>query len=537
MAGNFYQKFDQKLVWACPFFLALFPWVFVFSKHIQDFSYSVLLIPFLATVGFVAGLIFLLRFIFKNINKARLLVAFAAIGFLYYGFFYDFLFGLKVGGFLIGRHRYLYPFWGILFSCLGTFLLLTRRDLDKLSRTLKFMALVLIIIPLVIVTSYEFKNIGNSSTKTKVSSGDKATANINKNEVKEVPNIGNASNLPDIYYILPDQYARQDVLKEYFNYDSKEFIKFLEDRGFMVPDKNRSNYSITMHSVPSTLNMDYVPNFIPILPDEDSSDFDPLVEKIKNNAVKKFVESKGYRYIYLSSDAHVVGVKDTGDDIVESNLDNYMRASLKTTVLRPFGGRYSFKEKNINKWARNSVLNTFDQLSKIPTSNLKGPKFVFAHIMSPHGPYVFGRNGEETKLSFVHSPTYQEDMSAYLDQSIFTSKKISEVVDHILNSSKTPPIIIIQSDHGHYLDPHVVSNDLRGNIRTKNFSAFYLPGKNKNSLPRDINTVNTFRFIFNQYFGTNLKLLENKSYVYDGRYPYRFTEIVPDNKLVRKTTQ
>ncbi len=531
MANNFYQKFDQKLVLVYSFLLALFPWVFVFSKHIRDFSYSVILTPFLATVGLVAGLIFLLGFIFKNTNKARFLVAFAAIGLLYYGFFYDFLFGFKIGGFLIGRHRYLYPFWGILFSCLGIFLLLTKRDLYKLAKILRFASLGLIIIPLVIITFYEFKSTVNNPIKNEVSSGNKAAININKNEVKEVPNIGSSSNLPDIYYILPDQYARPDVLKEYFNYDSKEFIQFLKGKGFVIPSKNRSNYSITMHSVPSTLNMDYVPNFLSTLPDEDSSDFDPLVEKIKNNAVKKFVESKGYRYIYLSSDAHVVGVKDTGDDIVESNLDNYMRASLKTTVLRPFGGRYSFKEKNINKWARNSVLNTFDQLSKIPTSNLKGPKFVFAHIMSPHGPYVFGRNGEDVKLSFVHSPTYQEDMNAYLDQLIFTSKKVSEVVDHILASSKTPPIIIIQSDHGQYLDPHVVSNDLRGNIRTRNFSAFYLPGKNKNSLPRDINTVNTFRFIFNQYFGTNLKFLENKSYIYDGRYPYRFTEIVPDGKL------
>lgn len=537
MASNFYRKFDQKFIWIYPFLLALFPWVFVFSKHIQDFSYSVLLIPFLATIGFVTGLVFLLGLIFKNMKKASFLVAFIAIGLLYYGFFYDFLFGFKVGGFLIGRHRYLYPFWGILFSCLGIFLLLTKRDLYKLAKILRFTALGLIIIPLVAITFYEFKNIGNGFIKTEVSSDNKGATNMNKNEVKAVPNIGNASNLPDIYYILPDQYARLDVLREYFNYDSKEFIQFLKDRGFVIPDKNRSNYSITMHSVPSTLNMDYVSNFLSVLPDEDSSDFDPLVEKINNNAVKKFVESKGYRYIYLSSDAHVVGVKDTGDDVVESNLDNYMRASLKTTVLRPFGGRYSFKEKDINKWARNSVLNTFNQLSKISTSNLKGPKFVFAHIMSPHGPYVFGRNGEETKLSFVHSPTYQEDMNAYLDQSIFIGRKVSEVVDHILASSKTPPIIIIQSDHGHWLDPKLVGEDLRKNIRTKNFSAFYLPGKNKKSLPQDITTVNTFRFIFNQYFGTNLKLLENKSYIYDGRYPYRFTEIVPDDKLGGKTSQ
>ena len=40
----------------------------------------------------------------------------------------------------------------------------------------------------------------------------------------------------------------------------------------------------------------------------------------------------------------MVGVKDTGDDIIESNLDTYAPA-LKTTVLRPFGSRYALKKE------------------------------------------------------------------------------------------------------------------------------------------------------------------------------------------------
>ena len=99
-----------------------------------------------------------------------------------------------------------------------------------------------------------------------------------------------------------------------------------------------------MLSLPSTLNMDYIENLIS-LPEEDSHDFDSLIDKIKNNQVRQIVESLGYRYIYLSSDALVVGVKDTGDDIIESNLDTYMRQALKTTVLRPFGGRYALKKE------------------------------------------------------------------------------------------------------------------------------------------------------------------------------------------------
>lgn len=529
MVKNFYQWLDQKLNPIHPFLLGVFPWIYVFSKYLKDFSYGVLWLPLLAVSGIAAGFVFLFRVLFKNKSKASVLVSIGAVGLLYYGFFYDFLFGFKVSGFLVGRHRYLYPFWGILFSGFGLFLLFAKRNLDKLAKILKFAALGLIIMPLASIAVFEFKNIGGSSIKTEISSDNKGPQNMDKSdEVKETPNISQASDFPDIYYILPDQYVRLDVLKQYFNYDSKEFAEFLGKKGFVIAEKSRSNYAITIFSLAATLNMNYIGDLID-LPDENSADFDPLIEKIRNNEVKKFVESKGYRYIYLSSDALVVGAKDTGDDVIESNLDTYMRQALKTTVLRPFAGRYNFREKNINKWARNSVLNTFDQLSKIPTSNLKGPKFVFAHIMAPHGPYVFGRNGEEVELSLVKSPTYREDMEAFLDQSIFISKKISEVVDRIISKSERPPIIVIQSDHGHYLDPKLAGDDLRKSIRTKNFSAFYLPGRDKKALPQDITAVNTFRFIFDRYFGTKYGLLENRSYTYNGQYPFRFVKIVPDD--------
>lgn len=513
---------DKKLDLVYPFLLALFPWLYVFSKYIKDFSYSILWIPLLSALGITIGLVFLLKFIFKNDRKAFLLIAFGILGVLYYGFFYEIFFGLKVNGFLLGRHRYLYPFWGVLFSVIGIYIIMTKKSLMRVITGFKYAAFLLFIIPLISIASHEIKNWGLDSAQQVVN---KTEESKDDPKIPKVSSSLNKSDLPDIYYILPDQYARLDVLKEYFNYDSKEFSGFLVKKGFAIADKSRSNYSITLFSLPSTLNMEYIDRLI-TLPSEDSTDFDPLVEKIKSNTVKSLVESLGYRYIYLSSDALVVGAKDTGDDIIESNLDTYMRQTLKTTILRPFGGRYSFKEKNINKWARKSVLDTFDQLSKVPTSNLAGPKFVFAHIMAPHGPYVFGRNGEETKLNLVKSMTYQEDMAAFLDQSVFVSKKISEVVDSILANSKTPPIIIIQSDHGHYLDRELVSEDLRRDIRSRNFTAIYMPGKSKASVPRDITTVNTFRLIFDQYFGTKLGQLENKSFIYDGQRPFKFVEIV-----------
>ena len=42
---------------------------------------------------------------------------------------------------------------------------------------------------------------------------------------------------PDVYFIIPDDYARADVLKQYFHYDASGFIHQLEKRGFVVADQ------------------------------------------------------------------------------------------------------------------------------------------------------------------------------------------------------------------------------------------------------------------------------------------------------------
>ena len=57
------------------------------------------------------------------------------------------------------------------------------------------------------------------------------------------------------------------------------------------------------------------------------------------------------------------------------------------------------------------------------------------------------------------------------------------------------------------------------------FSAYYLPGIEKN-LSYDVTTpVNTFRIIFNSYFNTDYDLLENKICLIDEHGPEYFIDV------------
>ena len=76
-----------------------------------------------------------------------------------------------------------------------------------------------------------------------------------------------------------------------------------------------------------------------------------------------------------------------------------------------------------------------------------------AHLNVPHGPYVFGKNGERVWFSkMLYENRYlkrgEKEREEYLNQLIFVSKKLREVIDKILQKSSTKPIIVIQGDHG-----------------------------------------------------------------------------------------
>jgi len=96
------------------------------------------------------------------------------------------------------------------------------------------------------------------------------------------------------------------------------------------------------------------------------------------------------------------------------------------------------------------------------------------------------------------------------------------MVDQIIKNSKTPPIILIQSDEGvPYLryelpaadDWGAASDDL---IKEKFpiFSAYYLPGVSTATLYLSISNVNSFRIILNQYFSAGLPLLADQNYIF-----------------------
>lgn len=115
-------------------------------------------------------------------------------------------------------------------------------------------------------------------------------------------------------------------------------------------------------------------------------------------------------------------------------------------------------------------------------------------------------------------------MTYYLRQLQFVSRKLLGIVDTILARSKAPPIIVIQSDEGFQANPDNLGEAAMQQIRVKGLMALHLPGVSRARVAESANTVNTLRFVFNQYFGTDYKLLRSASYP-ELDLPYQFEEM------------
>jgi hypothetical protein len=207
-------------------------------------------------------------------------------------------------------------------------------------------------------------------------------------------------------------------------------------------------------------------------------------------------------------------------------LDNTPLSAFES-LIQEFASVPSFESQ------RKTVLYNFETLASLP--EVSGPKFVFAHIISPHPPFVFDRSGDPVdtphSFSFKDADGYpgspEEYRLGYLEQLQFVNHSLEKTIAIILSNSEIPPIIILQADHGPGLltDFSSLSNTCVKE-RFSPFAAYYLPGLDDYSIPSEISAVNTFRIIINEYFNANLPLLENRQYYYkDSVSFYEFDDV------------
>jgi hypothetical protein len=502
-----------------PFFMAVYPVLFLLSINVSQIPLQQAIRPLLISLSIALILVLLLGFAAKDFRQAGLTVTTLLALFFTYGHVYRWL-GENIP--ILASHKVLGITWAILFVfvIVGKYRI---HDIGNVTKYLNIILLFLLLMPLF--------NIGRYIYQSGIAQDIKPPSPFENIQPLSPSN----NELPDVYYIILDAYGRSDVVQELYGYDNSSFISYLKRRGFYVAGQSRSNYIQTALSLSSSMNLNYLGNIEGT--EVRSEDRDPLTELIHHSELRKFLEGQGYQTVTFATGYGPTTIDDSDVFIpYKANIINNLEGLILTTSATSAMGD-KMQNLFIPFWCdvqRGGILNIFENLKKVP--KLSGPKFVFAHISSPHPPFVFDSNGNAVKYGDCNgldgnlfNGSKAEYLSGYPQQMAYISQMTQEVIDTILENSVNPPIIIIQGDHGSglYLDWNSPENSCLRE-RTSILNAYYIPMAMSQELYETITPVNTFRVVFNEAFGLRLPLLEDKNYYSPWDKPYQVEDITDD---------
>jgi hypothetical protein len=326
--------------------------------------------------------------------------------------------------------------------------------------------------------------------------------------------------LPDIYYIILDGYASDRTLKEDYGYSNDEFLGFLERAGFQVVSAAHSNYARTFLSVASALSMEHMS---PLFEHMDLQGVERASHpKIQNNQVARFLKARGYKYVLVGSGWGPTTQSDLADVSLgcgeASEVSSYL---IDKTLLRVFSLDYLIRERVLCALAK---LRTVRQ-------ELEGPLFVLAHVVSPHPPYVFHADGSARAPGLIGLYEGGWERDAYVDQLRFISERVEEVLGDLVSSGQPSPIIVLQADHGPGAKDRYREFDGWVRERLTILNAYRVPDEVRRQLYPTITPVNSFRVIFNAYFGADYDLLDDSSYVTRENGLQEVTHLLPQSLL------
>jgi hypothetical protein len=345
---------------------------------------------------------------------------------------------------------------------------------------------------------------------------------------------------PDIYFFIPDRYGSAKTLEGYYGFDNREFLEALESRGFWIGTDSRANYFFTPQSMASSLNMTHL-GFLGDLGIR-GADLRPLYRMIRDNRLTHYLKSLGYTYVHSGSwwagtRRNPLADINVESCLAQSLLDPLIAASVLSPLLPAVASHRVFCHLTWSLYE--SVPRQIEAVAEVAA--LEGPTFTLAHFLVPHEPWVFDRGGAFVTEEVARQRTAKEN---YTQQLIHTNTLLLQLVDSLLARSESPPIIVIHADEGplpeslksfheaatapQSREGALLDLTLKEDLGYKFgvLAAIYAPEADTGTLSPSMTPVNTWRWILNQYFGQELSLLPERSFVFmDTEEIYRLLDV------------
>lgn len=339
-----------------------------------------------------------------------------------------------------------------------------------------------------------------------------------------------ASDPPSVYVVLLDGYPALGTIEDEFGYDTAPFVAGLEERGFHVADRSRSNYNRTLLTLSSMLHMEYVESVPGLSHPQDgfARQNRQLTDAINLAPVPEMFDEAGYRTVSISSSYGEATVTS-----VDRVIDTGAMALFEEQLLRyTAAGKWL-----IQTWPdlvadrhRQGVLGVLAHLRNVPAEETS-PVFALAHVFSPHAPFVFNADGSPRALLDCYpqrcgmtTPELDRldiDAETYADalvaQVTYLNGQILRTVDAIA-AADPDAVIVLFSDHGVRYQEGPSAEHFRTFLATRT------PGQ-EDLFGDDVSLVNLFPMMLNAYFGTDLAMREHRSAWASDSAPLELTEL------------
>lgn len=423
---------------------------------------------------------------YKNRRKAGLFTSFTAIVVLFFGVFKDFLseFRFTAG---LARMLYFIPLCLLAIVMVLVWLKLTRRPLNKPPLYINVVLLLYLLVDIGGLLLY------NKTAHTN-------TANALTRDC-------DTYSRPSIYLVLLDEYMGSDGLQSYFQYNNQAFEDSLRQEGFHIVQHPRSNYSYTIFSMSSLLNMELIGRASL----KDHYAYTSAVRGIRNNTVSASLAAKGYRIANFSTfdmaqapAGYATGLLPDKMELVSKQTLWYRVAKYLPEFLAEKGWIPAWEKKIEDNYIRNNEM-MMQQALDLARLRDSVPVFAYLHLMMPHLPFVYDSTGNRT-VPFRQRPSYTlEDVDkGYLQYLVYTNRRILAWLRELKQHTGGKAVILLMSDHGYR-----GGQQKDKSLSRSNFNAVYLPNGQYEGWYEGMTNVNQFRVLFNTLFDQHMPLLKD----------------------------
>jgi hypothetical protein len=500
-------RFDWTSAPLHPLLVAAYPVLFLFAENAeQQVTLAPLWLPLAVCLAGGLGALLVLSAAFRDWRRGALLASLLLALFFSFGHVWN-----LVGGLFVGRWVLAIP-W-LLIAVIGTALIWRGgRWVGATGRFLNIAGVLLVAFNVFRVANY-----------ASVSAAAAQSVAAPDNVQLTVTDHGR----PDIYYIILDRYANVDTLRDLYDYDNEPFLRALEDRGFTIARHAWANYFKTALSLYSSLSMEHIDKER-LGETEPPYDFTSIYAALRDHlAVPAALKAIGYDYIHLGNWWEPTSTNVDADVVLRfQGSTEFSGALFSTTAMSLISppassGGLDAAGETIDRLDLARQTSLYDLARLQESAGRAGPTYVFAHILLPHPPYVFGAHGEE--LSGADAAAHTERVN-YVNQLQFTNARVLEVIDALLQNSDSDPVVILQADEGPWPTgftdhetsfPWLMATPEEISQKYGILNAIHLPGEDPADYGFSDRTspVNEFRVVFNAVFGTDLPMRPDTTYL------------------------